>query len=135
VRKHARATAAVVSLRVEDGFVELRVDDDGRGYPAEAETRGPAKSENETETDADADADAETGAAGIDALSARGFGLAGMRERLALANGMLSIRTLRTPAGEPVGASLTARAPASAPTSVGAASPATPPAAYVERTS
>lgn len=135
VRKHARATAAVVSLRVEDGFVELRVDDDGRGYPAEAETRGPAKSENETETETETDADAETGAAGIDALSARGFGLAGMRERLALANGTLSIRTLRTPAGEPVGASLTARAPASAPTSGSAASPATPPAAYVERTS
>lgn len=137
VRKHARATATVVSLRVEDGFVELRVDDDGRGYPAEAGTRGPAKSENETENETanDADADAETGAAGIDALSARGFGLAGMRERLALANGTLSIRTLRTPGGEPVGASLTARAPASAPTSGGAASPAAPPAAYVERTS
>lgn len=135
VRKHARATAVVVSLRVEDGFVELRVDDDGRGYPAEAETRGPAKSENETETADDADAETETGAAGIDALSARGFGLAGMRERLALANGTLSIRTLRTPAGEPVGASLTARAPASAPTSGSAASPAAPPAAYVERTS
>ncbi|ONI60642.1 hypothetical protein ALI44B_08590 [Leifsonia sp. ALI-44-B] len=121
VRKHARATAAVVSLRVEDGFVELRVDDDGRGYPAEAETRSAAEPENGTETGAGARTGTGTDT-DIDALSARGFGLAGMRERLALANGTLSIRTLRTPGGEPVGASLTARAPlptrapASAPT-------------------
>jgi signal transduction histidine kinase len=108
VRKHARATAAVVSLRVEDGFVELRVDDDGRGYPAEAETRSAGEPENGTETGAGARTGTDTD---IDALSARGFGLAGMRERLALANGTLSIRTLRTMGGEPVGASLTARAP------------------------
>lgn len=114
VRKHARASAAVVSLRVEGGFVELRVDDDGRGYPAEAGTG--------TETEA-----------GIDALSARGFGLAGMRERLALADGTLSIRTLRTPGGEPVGASLTARAPL--PTRAAAPDPAPARTAQAERTS
>lgn len=108
VRKHARATAAVVSLRVEDGFVEVRVDDDGRGYPVEAGT----------DTD-------------IDAVSARGFGLAGMRERLTLAHGTLSIRTLRSPSGEPVGASLTARAPL--PTGATATAPAR--AAHAERTS
>jgi signal transduction histidine kinase len=108
VRKHARASAAVVSLSVEDGFVELRVDDDGRGYPAEAETRSAAGPENGAESRTETDA-------GINALSARGFGLAGMRERLALAHGTLSIRTLRTPGGEAVGASLTARAPLPAP--------------------
>lgn len=128
VRKHARATAAVVSLRVEDGFVELRVDDDGRGYPAEAETRSAAGPEIGAETGTQT----ETGT-DIDALSARGFGLAGMRERLALADGTLSIRTLRTPGGEPVGASLTARAPL--PTRAAAPVPAPARTAHAERTS
>jgi len=138
VRKHARATAAVVSLRVEDGSIELRVDDDGRGYPAEAETRSAGQPESETEDETEA---------GIDALSARGFGLAGMRDRLTLANGTLSIRTLRSPSGEPVGASLTARAPLptrapgptpappSAPVSMTAASQAPARTAHAERTS
>lgn len=101
VRKHAHATAAVVSLRVENGSIELRVDDDGRGYPGEAEL-------------------------GVDALAGRGFGLAGMRERLALANGTLSIRTLRAPSGEPVGASLTARAALPAPTAPGSGARSAP---------
>jgi len=122
VRKHARATAAVVSLRVEDGSIELRVDDDGRGYPAEAETRSAGQPESETEDETEA---------GIDALSARGFGLAGMRDRLTLANGTLSIRTLRSPSGEPVGASLTARAPL--PTGAPGPTPA-PPSAPVSMT-
>jgi signal transduction histidine kinase len=140
VRKHARASAAVVSLRVEDGFVELRVDDDGRGYPAEAETRSAAGPENGAETPNQTETETD-----IDALSARGFGLAGMRERLALADGTLSIRTLRTPGGEPFGASLTARAPlpkrapapapTSAPVSTATASPAPARTAQAERTS
>jgi signal transduction histidine kinase len=130
----------VVSLRVEDGFVELRVDDDGRGYPAEAETRGTAGPENGAETPNQTETETD-----IDALSARGFGLAGMRERLALADGTLSIRTLRTPGGEPFGASLTARAPlpkrapapapTSAPVSTATASPAPARTAQAERTS
>lgn len=81
VRKHSGATSARVELVAADGAVRLRVTDDGRGFPS-------------GEGDGD----------GADA----GFGIRGLRERLALAGGMLEVD------GTPGATSLTATLPVGA---------------------
>lgn len=79
VRKHANASTVVVELSNSDG-VTLAITDDGVGFPD-----------------------------GVDAATARGYGLAGISGRLALSNGTLTITTgaegtrlsVRMPAGTP----------------------------------
>jgi signal transduction histidine kinase len=65
IAKHARATACVISLRRQDGDLEISVEDDGLGFdPAEmADTRG--------------------------------LGLVGMRERAALLDGRVALESTR----------------------------------------
>ena len=72
VRKHAAASAAQVTLTVDDGAAQLSVTDDGRGFGDDAPT---------------------------------GFGLDGLRDRLALANGTLEVD------GTPGATTLTASIP------------------------
>jgi signal transduction histidine kinase len=60
VSKHARATSVQLDVVEQDGRLRLRVEDDGRGFDA-------------------------------DAASSGGFGLLGMRERVALAGGDFAI--------------------------------------------
>ncbi len=62
VVKHADAAHATLSVEIENGGVRLRVADDGSGFDAD------------------------------DASEASGFGLVGMRERVALAGGRLSVQ-------------------------------------------
>lgn len=69
--KHARATHASVSIRREDGGVELVVDDNGRGFDIHSETASDGK--------------------GL------GLGLFGMQERVELVNGNLEIIGSRNP--------------------------------------
>jgi signal transduction histidine kinase len=66
VAKHARATACVLTLRRQDGDVEISVEDDGMGFDL---------------TDV--------------AESQRGLGLVGMRERAALLDGRVALESTR----------------------------------------
>lgn len=67
VAKHARASAGRIELEARDNAVRLVISDDGRGFPSDAATRQP----------------------GIGG----GYGLFGVRERLALLGGDLAIES------------------------------------------
>src|SRR5206468_776202 len=65
--KHARATKVVIALAEEDGQIQVRIADDGRGFDAQAVLRTPWQD--------------------------RGLGLAGMTERASLLNGTVEIKS------------------------------------------
>ena len=67
VRKHSRATKALVRLRYEDGWLEALILDNGRG-PAD-----------------------EAGGVSEDSIGSSGFGLIGLRERVALLGGQMTV--------------------------------------------
>ncbi|MCU1405767.1 MAG: sensor histidine kinase [Glaciihabitans sp.] len=80
VRKHSNASAASVTVSTTHGTVVLRVADNGQGFDPAAVTVAGAKLGAASRLAPDDD----------DAM-ASGFGLAGLRERLALAHGNLTV--------------------------------------------
>lgn len=69
VGKHAEACSAQVEVRASDGFIRVKVTDDGRGLPPDAAERASARAEEMT----------------------GGFGMSGMRERAELVGGELQV--------------------------------------------
>lgn len=90
VRKHARASTVVIAAAGDGTRVTLRVRDDGVGFDVGSELgSGSDRSSDGTGTGTE-----------------QGFGLDGMRDRVALAGGVITLRSVQGAEGEPRGTEL-----------------------------